>query len=161
MTTIFDQQDTRAMLHAVYVMEELAWGIDLMPIAPSDEALTELYSDLCPNGPSPSKSDWGEEFRNAMEYAAADSAWEHERYGCEGVEAYRKYHEDMEREMRTLESTPRLDGRPAVALEAECDQCGQRKPVLYGQDACTLGYPGHPGAEWTSFQLCEQCLTAR
>jgi hypothetical protein len=72
--------------------------------------------------------------------------------------AYAKYHEDMEREYNLLQAWPRLDRRSAVAFNSECDVCEHLRPVLYGQEACTLGYPGHPGAEWTQFRVCLKCL---
>jgi hypothetical protein len=149
---IFDQKDTRAMLHVAYVMEELAGAVEYLPVAPSQEALVAMAEHPA------SAADWSY-LAQDVEMSAGYSAQMHERFGREALEGYRQYHEDLEREMATLQAMPRLNGRAAIALDSECDQCGQVKPVLYGQDACTLGYPGHPGAEWTTFQLCEPCLT--
>lgn len=151
---IFDQQDTRTMLHVAYVIEELAGAVEYLPMAPSQDALATMAAHPTLAG------DW-KYLAMDVEMTASYSAQLHEQYGRDGLEAYRQYHEDMENEMQLLDAMPKLDGRPAVALNRECDQCGQVKPVLYGQDACTLGYPGHPGAEFTSFQLCEDCLTGK
>lgn len=140
------------MLHVAYAMEELGEAVDWLPMAPSLEAQATMAE-------YPAREpDWSW-LVESVEMSASYSAQMHEQFGREAVEGYREYHEAMEREMRLLDSMPRLEGRSAVALDSECEQCGQVKSVLYGQDACTLGYPGHPGAEWTSFQLCEKCLT--
>lgn len=95
---IFDQEDTRKMLVAVYVMEELADAIEFMPIAPSRDALTAMYGDLCPNGPPPPPTDW-KSLAWGMEYAATQSAWLHEQHGREALIAEREYYEQLEREM--------------------------------------------------------------
>jgi hypothetical protein len=75
--------------------------------------------------------------------------------------AYLAWCEESEREQERLQREPRVKGRPASSFDAECDRCGKVKPVLYATDACTIGYPGHPGAEWTTFETCADCLTGR
>ena len=79
--------------------------------------------------------------------------------GCPGCEALASYYEAMEAEHEKLMALGSFKGHQAAALDAECDRCGQVRDVLYEQTACTLGYPGHPGAEWTAFQVCQGCLS--
>lgn len=95
---IFSDTDNRDMLTAAYTIEQLAWGFEIMPLAPSREALTEMYGDLCPNGPPPPDPDW-KSFGRDCEYAAGYDVQMHLRYGREGVEAYYAHFEQMEREM--------------------------------------------------------------
>jgi len=78
--------------------------------------------------------------------------------GCPGCEAREAYYEAMEAEQAKLSAMPSVRGCRPVALEAECESCGQVRAVLYERVACTLGYSGHPGAEWTAFQVCGGCL---
>lgn len=77
----------------------------------------------------------------------------------DSVVAYEQYQMESVAEYERLEAMPRCQGRPAVAENSECDSCGKVKDVVYGQTACTLGYPGHPGAEFTEFRICGDCLT--
>jgi hypothetical protein len=69
-----------------------------------------------------------------------------------------EYYEAMEREHLALQAVPKVKGHEAVSFDGECDRCGKTKHILYGHTACTLGYPGHPGAEFTQFQVCEECV---
>ena len=96
---MFTDKDKQTMLHVAYVMEELGEAVDYMPMAPSREALTAMYGDLCPSGPPPPAPDWGEGFRLGIEYAAGNSAWLHWKYGRESLLAERDYYESMAREM--------------------------------------------------------------
>ena len=36
-----------------------------------------------------------------------------------------------------------------------CPECKQR--TVKHRDVCTIGYPGHPGAEWSDFSECTSC----
>jgi len=68
------------------------------------------------------------------------------------------YYAEREAEQQRLDKLPRVRGKRAVVESAACEQCGTTT-VLYERVACTLGYPGHPGAEYTAFQLCAECLS--
>jgi hypothetical protein len=56
----------------------------------------------------------------------------------------RRYHEQMEREEAEFK---------AAGNKRVCPDCGERK--AREDVACTLGYPGHPGAEFTAILICE------
>lgn len=58
----------------------------------------------------------------------------------------RRHYEALERE----EAAFRAAGNRSV-----CDACGER--AVRHRTACTLGYPGHPGAEFTEYHTCEAC----
>lgn len=58
----------------------------------------------------------------------------------------RRYYEAMEREE---------DARVAAGGREICPDCGER--AVKSQDVCTLGYPGHPGAEFSVYRTCENC----
>jgi hypothetical protein len=81
-----------------------------------------------------------------------DYEWE----GPPVSDAEAAYYAELEAEQERLAKLPRVDGLSAVDEDGECDRCGERA-VLYGRTACTLGYPGHPGAEFTTFQICAPC----
>lgn len=69
-----------------------------------------------------------------------------------------EYYEALEAEHKALEAIPPVGGHRACALDSECDSCGKKKSVLFSHTAATLGYPGHPGVEYTEFRICENCL---
>ena len=94
---IFSDDDKRDMLQAAYTVEELSWGLEMMPLAPSREALTAMYADLCPNGPPPPEPDW-KSFGRYAEFAAGYNVQMHLQFGREAVVAYYDYYEQMERE---------------------------------------------------------------
>lgn len=64
---------------------------------------------------------------------------------------------EREEEEARLNDLPRYNGIRASFEHEECDACGKEQ-ILYPQTACTLGYPGHPGAEFTTFHVCGFCL---
>lgn len=66
------------------------------------------------------------------------------------------YYEDRDAEEARLAKLPMIDGCRAVTEDGECEGCGETT-VLYERVACTLGYAGHPGAEFTAFQVCTRC----
>jgi hypothetical protein len=72
-------------------------------------------------------------------------------------ESYERYQAEAAAEYERLRRLPRVNGLEAVAENAECERCGKRVVVVYARVACTLGYPGHPGAEFTQFQVCADC----
>lgn len=72
-------------------------------------------------------------------------------------EAEEAHYEELEAEQARLAALPRFKGHRAVSDSHLCDQCG-KGGILYEATYCTLGHPGHPGAEFTSFQLCARCL---
>jgi hypothetical protein len=76
----------------------------------------------------------------------------------EEAAAYDAYHAEMEAEHERLMAIPPVKGHRAKVESGECESCG-KTAVLYDLVACTLGYPGHPGAEFTAFGICEACLT--
>lgn len=71
--------------------------------------------------------------------------------------AYEAHMAAMEEEQRQLDKIPPVKGHRAVDLNGSCEQCNTVGTV-YDLTACTLGYPGHPGAEFTSFHVCKECL---
>jgi hypothetical protein len=73
-------------------------------------------------------------------------------------EAYDRYCEEAAAEHKRLMKIPMVKGCPAVEESGKCEGCG-KETVLYSRTSCTLGYPGHPGAEFTDFHICEGCLT--
>jgi hypothetical protein len=58
----------------------------------------------------------------------------------------RRYHEEQDRE---YELELKHGGKK------RCDSCG--KFAVEVKAVCTLGYPGHPGAEFTSYHRCTNC----
>ena len=74
---------------------------------------------------------------------------------------YEAYMEEAYQEHLRLEAEPKVKGCSAVAFDSECESCGETRPVVYGRDVYTLGYPGHPGAEITVFHVCKECLESR
>lgn len=59
---------------------------------------------------------------------------------------YRRYHEEMEREEEAY---------IAAGYRHICPECGVR--AAKDGTACTYGYPGHPGADYTAYLNCEAC----
>ena len=53
------------------------------------------------------------------------------------------------------ESLAEYEARDAAGGRTICDRCGERKMVW--RSVCTLGYPGHPGAEMSEYGKCENC----
>jgi hypothetical protein len=142
---IFDQKDTRDMLVAIYVVEECAEAMEWMPMAPSQEAQAAMFADVCPAGPPPSDPDW-KSFGAGIEYAAVQSAWLHEHHGREALVAEREYYEAMAAD---------FEAEQAAGGRTICPQCGNRS--VTHRTVVTLGYEGHPGAEYSDLASCERC----
>lgn len=62
----------------------------------------------------------------------------------EGVAAYEQY---MEESAREYEEQERAGGRTI------CPKCGNRS--VKHSTVCTYGYPGHPGADYSDYGVCE------
>lgn len=62
------------------------------------------------------------------------------------VDAYEAYQE---------ESALEYEAQQAAGGRTICPQCGNRS--VKHRAVCTLGYPGHPGAEFSDFASCERC----
>lgn len=67
----------------------------------------------------------------------------------EQVEAEAAYERHM------LEMEAEEEARIAAGGREICRKCGVRAVV--SSDVCTLGYPGHPGAEFSVYRKCESC----
>jgi hypothetical protein len=99
---IFTQQEKQDMIHAAYVVEELADAVEFMPIAPSQEALAQMYGDVCPSGPTPPAPDYKKIGEHA-DYAAGYSTQMHLAFGREAVVAYNA---QMEADLEECEGHP-------------------------------------------------------
>lgn len=65
---------------------------------------------------------------------------------AESEAAYERY---MAEEMAEFEAQQAAGGRTV------CPKCGERS--VTHRSVCTLGYPGHPGAEFSDLAECEVC----
>jgi hypothetical protein len=57
------------------------------------------------------------------------------------------------------EEADEYDAREAAGGRTVCPACGNR--TVTHTSVCTLGYPGHPGAEFSDFERCEACDWSR
>lgn len=62
------------------------------------------------------------------------------------LDAYDAYHAEMEAE---------YEAEQAAGGRTVCPQCGERK--VRHRSVVTLGYEGHPGAEYSDLAECENC----
>jgi len=75
-----------------------------------------------------------------------DGFYFHEYPMCpECEESQRKHYEEIEREEELVRQHGGLHRCP------KCDNFSVKK-----QDVCTLGYPGHPGAEFSVYSKCQR-----
>lgn len=64
----------------------------------------------------------------------------------ENEDSYLRYHEEMEAEYQAQQ---------AAGGRTICPSCGQR--AVKHSSVVTLGYAGHPGAEYSDYGHCENC----
>lgn len=62
------------------------------------------------------------------------------------LDAYERYQD---------ESAAEYEAEQAAGGRTICDQCGERSVVH--RTVCTLGYVGHPGADYSDLATCERC----
>ncbi len=68
------------------------------------------------------------------------------REDAEIVDAFDRHMEELEVEH---------DAQMAAGGRMICDHCGER--AVKHESVCTLGYAGHPGAEFSVMTKCEKC----
>ena len=58
-------------------------------------------------------------------------------------------------EAHMVEAEKEYEAQQAAGGRTICPQCGQRS--VTHSSVVTLGYAGHPGAEWSEYKQCESC----